>query len=148
MFESVTYMDSVIKKDAKTVVSFSFTKLSTIWLWFHIHLWKRVMSVPGKKHSEKFRRPYGQSFFPNSISAWMALIMTLQRPTLYIYLSQNYKVRLRQRISEHICQRIPLINEPEPEPESEPGLETFYKNIREKYSDHNKLTLEDILRNF
>ena len=37
-----------VKKDAKTVVSFSFKKLSTIWLWHHIHVWKRLMCVPGK----------------------------------------------------------------------------------------------------
>ena len=41
-----------------------------------------------KNHAQKFCHigynvdPYGQSFYPNSISAWMALIKTLQRPTL------------------------------------------------------------------
>ena len=38
------------QKDAKTVVSFYFTKLSTIWLWYHIHVWKRLMCVPGKNN--------------------------------------------------------------------------------------------------
>ena len=47
----------------------------------------------------------------------MALLKTLQRPTLWIYLSLNYKIRLRQHISKHIRQRILLNNEPEPEPE-------------------------------
>ena len=35
---------------------------------------------------------------------------------LPIYLSLNYKIRLRHHISKHIRQRILLINEPEPEP--------------------------------
>ena len=46
----------------------------------------------------------------------MALLKTLQRPTLWINLSLNYKIRLhRESISENIRKTILLINEPEPE---------------------------------
>ena len=72
-----------------------FTKLSTIWLWYHIHVWKRLMCVPGKKHSQKFRHigynidPYGQSFFPNCISAWNGLAKDIaEANTLDIFKSK------------------------------------------------------------
>ena len=47
----------------------------------------------------------------------MALLKTCRGQHLgyIIYLSLNYKIRLRQHISEHIRQRILLINKPEPE---------------------------------
>ena len=36
------------KVQSKALKLLSFTKLSTIWLWYHIHVWKRLMCVPGK----------------------------------------------------------------------------------------------------
>ena len=61
--------------------------------------------------------PYGQSFFPNCFSAWNGLAKAAkdiaEANTLDI-LSLSFKIRLRQRISKHIRQRILLINEPEP----------------------------------
>ena len=48
-----------------------------IWLWYHIHVWKRLMCVPGKiilKGSATsvttLTHMDNRSFFPNSISAW------------------------------------------------------------------------------
>ena len=71
------------QKDAKTVVSFYGTTLCL----------EKADVRTRKIHSQKFRHigynidPYGQSFFPNCISHLvhgMALLKTLQRPTLYI----------------------------------------------------------------
>ena len=81
------YMDSAIK-DAKTVVSFSFTKLSTMWLWYHIHVWKRLMCVPGKNilkssaTSVTTLTHMDNRSFLTVLVRGMALLKTLQRPTL------------------------------------------------------------------
>ena len=76
------------QKDAKTVVSFYFTKLSTIWLWYHIHVWKRLMSVPGKNILKSSTTSVttlthmdNRSFLTELVRG-MALQKTLQRPTL------------------------------------------------------------------
>ena len=76
-----------------------------------------------KKDSQKFRHigynidPYGQSFFPNCISAWNGLAKDIAEANMLdIFKSKFNKIRLHQHISKHIRQRILLINEPEPEP--------------------------------
>ena len=68
------------QKDVKTLVSFFSTKLSTIWPWMVPHsCLEKADGRTWKKHSMKFRHkgynvdPYGQSFFPKSISAWNGL---------------------------------------------------------------------------
>ena len=113
MFESVTQM---LEQLTWTPLSerhensglILFTKLSTIWLWYHIHVWKRLMCVPGKNFfkSSGFRHigynidPYGQSFFPNCISAWNGLAKDIAEANTLDILSLNYKIRLRQHISQ------------------------------------------------
>ena len=52
---------------------------------------------------------YGQSFFHNSTSAWNGLAIDIAEA------NTKLQIRLRQCISEHVRQRILLINEPEPE---------------------------------
>ena len=60
-----------------------------------------------KKHNLKFRHigynvdPYGQSFFPKCtvLVRGMALLNKVQRPTLWIYLSLNWHVRLHADLS-------------------------------------------------
>ena len=75
-------------KDAKTVVSFYFTKLSTIWLWYHIHVWNRLMCVPGKNilksstTSVTTLTHMDNRSFLTVLVRGMALQKTLQRPTL------------------------------------------------------------------
>ena len=76
------------QKDAKTVVSFYFTKLSTIWLWYHIHVWKRLMCVQGKNilkssaTSVTTLTHMDNRSFLTVLVRGMALQKTLQRPTL------------------------------------------------------------------
>ena len=65
-----------------------------------------MMCVPGKnilkfRHIGYYIDPYGQSFFPNCISAWNGLA--------------KGEMDYANHISKHIRQRILLINEPEPE---------------------------------
>ena len=72
-----------------------------------------------KNHAQKICHigynvdPYGQSFFPNSISAWNGLSKNIaETNTLDIFKSTFCKIRLhRQSISEHIPKRILLIRE-------------------------------------
>ena len=77
-----------LQKYAKTVVSFSFTKLSTIWLRYHIHVWKRLMCVPGKTilkssaTSVTTLTHMDNRSFLTVLVRGMALLKTLQRPTL------------------------------------------------------------------
>ena len=79
------------------------------------------MCVPGKIiHAQKFLHigynvdPYGQSFFPNSFSAWNGLAKNIAEANT-LDLSLNYKIRFHsQSISKHIRKRILLIND-EPE---------------------------------
>ena len=76
------------QKEPKTVVSFPFTKLSTIWLLYHIHLWKRLMCIPGKiilkssATSVTTLNHMNNRFFLTVLVHGMALLKTLQRPTL------------------------------------------------------------------
>ena len=59
-----------------------------------IHVWKRLMSLCSvhtrRNHSQKLRRigynhidPYGQSFFPNCISAWNGLAKDIAEANTY-----------------------------------------------------------------
>ena len=75
-----------------------------------------------KKHSIKFRHigcnvdPYGQSFFPKSISAWNGLAQEIAEANTL----DTFKSKLARRsISNHIRKKILLIMEPEAEPEQE-----------------------------
>ena len=69
-----------------------------------------------KKHSQKFRHigynidPYGQSFFPNCISAWNGLAKDIAEANTLDIFKSKLQFRLRQHISKHISQRILLIN--------------------------------------
>ena len=85
------------QKDAKTVVSFYFTKLSTISNLVVVphSCLKKADVRTRKKHSQKFRHigynidPYGQSFFPNCISAWNGLAKDIaEANTLDIFKSK------------------------------------------------------------
>ena len=56
--------------------------------------------------------------FLNVLVRGMALLKKLQRPTLWIYLSLIWHIRPHANLSainDHICERILLITEPEPE---------------------------------
>ena len=83
MFESVTPMSEQLAripqvKICKTVVSFSFTKLSYNCCMPHSCLEKADVRTR-KNHFQKFRHigynvdPYRQSFFPNHIGSWNGL---------------------------------------------------------------------------
>ena len=82
MFESVTQM-----LEQLTWIALS-TKLSTIWLWYHIHVWKRLMCVPGKNilkssaTSVTTLTHMDNRSFLTVLVRGMALIKTLQRSTL------------------------------------------------------------------
>ena len=73
IFESVTYLDSVIKKDI-----LFYKIINNLAVVPHSCLEKADVRTR-KKHSQKFCHigynidPHGQSFFPNSISAWNGL---------------------------------------------------------------------------
>ena len=78
-----------------------------------------------KNYSLKFRHigynidRYGQSFFPNCISAWNGLAKDIAEANTLDIFKFKLQIKHRQHISKHIRQRILLINEPEPEPEPE-----------------------------
>ena len=99
----------------------NFYKLKMLWSYLHSCLEKADVRTR-KKLPQKFCHigynvdPYGQSFFPNSISAWNGLAKDIAEVNTLDILSLNFKIRQRQCISKHIRQRILLINEPEPEP--------------------------------
>ena len=90
------------------VVSFYFTKLSTIWLWYHIHVWKRLMCVPGKNilkssaTSVTTLTHMDNRSFLTVLVRGMALQKTLQRPTLVEVLSRpNFNFDQLNRPSRH-----------------------------------------------
>ena len=72
-------------------------------------------------YSMKFRHigynvdPYGQSFFPKSISVWNGLAQEISEAnTLDLFKSKLAHLTPRRSISNHICESILLITEPEP----------------------------------
>ena len=64
------------------------TQLPTIWLWYHIHVWKRLMCVPGKNILKSSATSVttlthkDNRSFQTVLVRGMALLKTLQRPTL------------------------------------------------------------------
>ena len=93
MFESVTQMLeqltwTPLSKRRENSRLILFYKLSTIWLWYHIHVWKRLMCVPGKNilkssaTSVTTLTHMDNRSFLTVLVRGMALLKTLQRPTL------------------------------------------------------------------
>ena len=125
MFESVTQMIEHLtwillsKRRENSRLIFFYKIINNLAVVPHSCLEKADVRTR-KNHSQKFRHigynidPYRQSFFANCISAWNGLAKYIAEANTLINLSLNYKTRLRQHISEHIRQRIQLINEPEP----------------------------------
>ena len=59
--------------------------------------------------------PYGQSFFPKCVSVWNGLAQEIaEANTLDLFKSNLAHQTPRLSISNHICERILLITEPEP----------------------------------
>ena len=93
MFESVTQMleqltwDPLSKRRENSRLIFFYKVINNLAAIPHSCLEKADVRTR-KNRAQKFHHigfnvaPYGQSFFPNSITAWNGLDKTLQRPTL------------------------------------------------------------------
>ena len=108
MFESVTQMleqltwTPLSKRRENSRLILFYKIINNLALYnYHIHVWKSLMCVPGKNilkssaTSVTTLTHMDNRSFLTVLVRGMALQKTLQRPTL-IYLSLNYKIRLRQ----------------------------------------------------
>ena len=98
------YMDSAIKKTRKQS-----SHINNLAVVPHSCLEKADVRTR-KKHSQKFSHigynidPYGQSFFPNCISAWDGLAKDIAEANTLDIFKSKLQIRLRQHISKHIRQ--------------------------------------------